>query len=49
MSDVLRTYWDVIPAHVITALVQRIYNDLAFDAAVDVRQAVFKVSCQHVR
>ncbi|XP_077967624.1 condensin-2 complex subunit G2-like [Styela clava] len=44
LCNVLHMYWDAIPPHVIAILTRKLYNDLAFDATVHVRQAVFQAT-----
>ena len=44
--NILNLYWDVIPAHVIAIQCRNLYTNLAFDACISVRLAVFQVSFQ---
>lgn len=44
VAEVLHSYWEALPAHIVNTMLQTMYNDLAFDGVVEVRQAVFKVT-----
>lgn len=44
VADMLHTYWETTPAHIVSVVTQRMFGELTFDPVAEVRQAVFKAT-----